>query len=193
MKEIEKYIVTYFGIGGKDLSPVSKLFKQETLSKNDYYLKKNKYCSKLSFVTKGFIRVFSINPNGTKEVTQWLSNEGMFLTELASFHFGTPSRWHFQALTDCELYSISKEDYSKMNSLVKNWDELEKMFLAKCFVSLENRVFEQLSMTAEQRISSMIKTNPEIFLHVPHQYIASMLGMTPETLSRVRKKLSEKP
>lgn len=189
MKAIENYIETHFGIKGNNLSPVADLFKFSTLPKNEFYLKKNQYCNKLSFVKTGFIRVFAINQNGTKEVTQWLSNEGMFLTELASFHFGTPSRWNYQALTDCEIYSISKEDYAKINNYVSNWDELEKLFLAKCFVTLENRVFEQLSMTAEQRVLSLLEYNPTIFLHVPLQYIASMLGMTPETLSRIRRSL----
>ena len=191
MKEIENYIHTYFGIQGKDLSPVAELFKKHSLKKNDFYLKKNQYCNTLSFVKSGFIRVFAINESGTKEVTQWLSNEGMFLTELASFQFNTPSRWNFQALTDCEIYSITKEDYERINELVENWDALEKLFLAKCFITLENRVFEQLSMNAEQKVQALLKNNPSIFLHVPHQYIASMLGMTPETLSRVRKSLSQ--
>ena len=191
MKEIENCLETYFGIGGKDLSPVADLFSFSVLPKNEFYLKKNQYCNTLSFVKSGFIRVFAINESGTKEVTQWLSNEGMFLTELASFQFNTPSRWNFQALTDCEIYSITKEDYERINELVENWDALEKLFLAKCFITLENRVFEQLSMNAEQKVQALLKNNPSIFLHVPHQYIASMLGMTPETLSRVRKSLSQ--
>jgi len=67
---------------------------------------------------------------------------------------------------------------------------LEKLFIAKCFITLETRVFHQLSMSAEQRVLNLFEINPEIFLRVPLQYIASMLGMTPETMSRIRKKMS---
>jgi len=101
----------------------------------------------------------------------------------------TPSRWNIQALSNCELYTVSKENYQSIGAYVKNWPELEKLFIAKCFITLENRVFSQLSMTAEEKVRNLLELNPDIFLQVPLQYIASMLGMTPETLSRVRRKM----
>lgn len=189
MKEIEKYIKDYLGIGGKDLSPVANLFTRKTLNKNDYLLKIGQYSNSLSFVTVGYLRMYAYNVVGDKQVTQWISNQGMFITDLSSFIFGTPSRWNIQAISDCELYSISKEKYDKIGEHVSNWKELDKLFIAKCFVSLENRVFAQLSMTSEQKVRNWLEINPEIFNQVPLQYVASMLGMTPETLSRVRRKM----
>ena len=189
MKEIESYIETYFGIGGNDLSSVGQLFTNTTLKKNEYLLKMNQYARSIHFVKSGYLRVYAYSESGEKEITQWISNHGMFITDLSSFIFGTPSRWNIQALSDCELYTISREDYQSISNLVQNWAELEKLFIAKCFVTLENRVFGQLSMTAEEKVKNLLEVNPDIFLQVPLQYIASMLGMTPETLSRVRRKM----
>lgn len=189
MREIEKYIETYFGIGGAYLNPVSELFKYSTLEKGDYFLRKNQYSKKLSFIKAGYLRIFAPNESGDKEITQWVSSQGMFITELSSLLFNTPSRFNIQALTDCELYTISQEDYKNIKEYVPNWPELEKLFISKCFITLENRVFEQISMSAEQKVSSLMENNPDIFLYVPLQYIASMLGITPETLSRVRRKM----
>jgi len=189
MKEIEKYIEGYFGIGGKDLSPIGKLFKEHQLRKNDFLLKINQYSTELSFVKKGYLRMYASNESGEKEITQWVSMQGMFVTDLSSFIFKTPSRWNIQALSDCELYTITKENYDKIGQVVTNWAELDKLFIAKCFITLENRVFNQLSMTAEEKYKNLFSMNPEIFNQVPLQYIASMLGMTPETLSRIRRKL----
>lgn len=189
MKEIEKYIETYFGIGGKHLNPVSELFKYSKLEKNDYFLRRNQYSKKLSFIKSGYLRIFAPNESGDKEITQWVSSHGMFVTELSSLLFNTPSRFNIQALTDCELYTISQDDYMNIKDYVPNWPELEKMFISKCFITLENRVFEQISMSAEQKVQSLLESNSDIFLHVPLQYIASMLGITPETLSRVRRKM----
>jgi len=135
------------------------------------------------------LRVFAHSENGKKKITQWIANQGMFLTDLSSFIFNTSSRWNIQALSNCELYSISKENYHTIGVDVHNWPELEKLFIAKCFITLENRVFSQLSMTSEEKVKHLMQLNPEMFLQVPLQYIASMLGMTPETLSRVRKKI----
>ncbi|RNC87868.1 MAG: Crp/Fnr family transcriptional regulator [Winogradskyella sp.] len=189
MKEIESYIENYFGIKGKNLSSIARLFNNTELQKNDYLLKINQYAKRIHFVKTGYLRVFAYNATGEKEITQWISNEGMFLTDLSSFMFNTPSRWNIQAISDCELYTISKEDYNSIGNYIDNWSELEKLFIAKCFVTIENRVFGQLSMTADEKVQHLLEINPKIFLQVPLQYIASMLGMTPETLSRVRRKL----
>lgn len=190
VKEIEKYIEAYFGIGGKDLSPVADLFRSTNIHKNEYLLKVDQYVHNIYFIKTGYLRVFALNENGDKEITQWISNKGMFITDLSSFIFGTLSRWNIQALSDCELYSISREEYNKIGEFVPNWAELDKLFIAKCFITLENRVFSQLSMTAEQKIKNLLEISSEIFNQVPLQYIASMLGMTPETLSRVRRKMN---
>jgi len=188
MQEIEQYITSYFGIGGKDLSPIADLFEETELRKNDYFLRIGKYSSKLSFVKTGFLRMYAYNENGEKEITQWIATQGTFVTDLSSLIFNTPSRWNIQALSDCLLYTISKEKYESISEIVSDWEKLEKLFIAKCFVNLENRVFQQLSMTAEEKYQYFFEINPELFNQVPLQYIASMLGMTPETLSRVRRK-----
>lgn len=189
MKEIEKYLNDYFGIGGKDLSVVGDLFQRSRLKKNDYFLREDQYAQQMGFLTAGYMRIHAPNADGSKEITQWISMEGSFVTELSSFLFGTPSRFNIQALSDCELLTISKENYQLIGNYVKDWAKFEKLFIAKCFIILENRVFGQLSMTAEQKVRHLLDINPEIFIQVPLQYIASMLGMTPETLSRVRRKM----
>ncbi len=190
MNEIEHYVQTYFGIQGNGLEKVSHSFTPAAVKKNDYIIKEGQYGVSLSFVKEGIFRLFALDKNGNKEVTQWIATKGMFLTDLSSLIFNAPSRFNIQALTDCEVYKISKEDYLKINKHIPNWMELEKLFIAKCFITLENRVFNQISMTAEEKYLELLDQNPEILNLVPLQYIASMLGMTPETFSRVRKKLS---
>lgn len=186
MTELQQYINLYFGIDEKSLEKIEQLFKKKTLKKNDYICKAGEYCKNLSFIKSGTIRVF--NYTDGKEITQWISSEGSFITDLSSIVFDTTANWNIQALTDCELYTISKEDYNKIGFHVKQWDKLEKLFIAKCFITLENRVYSFLSMTAEERYNQLFELNKRLFNEVPLQYLASMLGMTPETLSRIRKK-----
>jgi len=102
--------------------------------------------------------------------------------------FKTTARWNIQALTDCKLYTIKQEAYERIRDHVANWDELEKLFIAKCFLTLEDRVFSQISMSAEERYQMLFEQNPGLFNEVPLQYIASMLGMSAETFSRIRAK-----
>ena len=126
-----------------------------------------------------------------KEVTKWISTPGYFVVDLSSFIFQHPARWNLQALCDCELYAIDLEKYRQMSKLVNRWAEMEKLFMAKCFAILEDRIISQLSHTAEQRYQQLFSFNKELFNQVPLQYLASMLGMTPETFSRIRKKTLE--
>jgi CRP-like cAMP-binding protein len=186
MSELENYINSYFGVQQKDAEMLSLLFKPTEIKKGDYFLKTGKSCDKLSFIRSGLLRIYV--PLEDREVTQWISSTGYFVTDLSGLVFDTPARWTIQALCDTQLYTISKEDYRKIGKLIPQWHELEKLFIAKCFSMLEDRIFAHLSMSAEERYTSFFENNKELFKQVPLQYLASMLGMTPETFSRVRKK-----
>ncbi len=187
MTELEQNIKSYFGvIEEKDLMAISSFFQITTLKKNDYFLKTGQSCEKLSFIKSGILRVYKATQD--KEVTQWIAAEGSFITDLASLVFENPARWTIQALADCELYTINRADYKRIGEVVPKWHALEKLFIAKCFVFLEDRIYNHLSMTAEERYTFFFENNRALFNQVPLQYLASMLGMTPETLSRLRKK-----
>lgn len=187
MTELEQYINSYFGFVTKDdLNKIVSFFKIKTIKKGNYLLTANMRCNELCFVQKGLLRLFT-NSN-QKEVTQWISTKGYFCADLSSFMFETPARWNIQALVDSEVYYISKEDYKKLETVVSKWNELEKLFLVRCFTILEDRIFSHLAMTAEERYNLFFEKNKELFNQVSLQYIASMLGMTPETFSRIRKK-----
>lgn len=186
MTELEKYIQTYFGVNKDDLTKISSFFKPVTLKKGDYFLKTGRHSDRLGFVQTGIIREFVIIDD--KEITKWISTKGYFVVDLSSFVFQQTARWNIQALTDCEIYVIDGKDYQKIGQVIPRWTELEKLFIAKCFTVLEDRVLQHLSMTAEERYNQLFNFNKELFNQVPLQYLASMLGMTPETLSRLRKK-----
>jgi CRP-like cAMP-binding protein len=187
MTELEKYIKSYFGVvNDDDLKIIVSLFKPKTLIKGEFLLAAGKRCDNLSFVQSGLLRMFITTEE--KEITQWISTKGYFSTDLSSFVFDTPSRLSIQALVETKIYSIKKDDYIKIGKLVSKWHELEKLFIVRCFIILEERIFSHLSMTAEERYSYFFENNKELFNQVPLQYIASLLGMTPETFSRIRKK-----
>ena len=186
MTELENHIQTHFGFSQDDLGKISNFFRPLTLRKGDFYLRSGAYSNRLGFVQSGIVREFLIV--GDREVTKWISTKGYFVVDLSSFIFHQPARWNLQALTDCELYVIDRSNYEQIGNVVPRWHELEKLFIAKCFTVLEERVVAHLSLTAEERYQQLFNFNKELFNLVPLQYLASMLGMTPETLSRIRKK-----
>ena len=189
MSDLENYVRSYFGIEQIDISGILSLFKEQTVKKNEFFTQTDKQCTKLAFVQSGAFRISALTKE--KDITQWISTKGEFICDLSSLLFNTPSRWNIQALTDSKIFLINSEDYLNLSKYEPNWPELEKLFLAKCFITLENRVFSLLSMSAEERYTYFLESKKELFNLIPHHYIASMLGMSPETLSRVRKSTSK--
>lgn len=186
MSPFENYLQQYFDISSDECKLVAKSFKTETIKKGDYFLKAGAVSSKFGFIEQGILRLFVKLPD--REVTQWISTPNSFVTDFNAFFYRQPSIRDIQALTETNLQSIDYEAYQALERVIPAWKEFEKLFIGKCFVFMESRVFDLISLSAEERYQRLFDQNRELFNLVPLQYLASMLGMTPETLSRIRKK-----
>lgn len=190
MKEVNTLIKEYFGqLTDQELIIICSYFQEESLQKNEFFTRSDQICDRLSIVKSGFLRVYALADG--KEITQWISTGESFITEVMGFFFNQPNRWTIQALSETELLTISKNNYLKLCKEFPGWSEIERQFIVKCFATLEDRVFSHLSMSAEERYDLYFKQNRELFNQVPLQYIASVLGMTAETFSRIRKRQAE--
>lgn len=190
MENFDKLIQEHFGqLTTQELSTIHSYFHEERLMKNDFFTKSGKICDRLSIVKSGILRVYALLDG--KEITQWISTENFMITEITGFFFDQPNRWTIQAFADTELLTITKTNYHKLCKEFPKWNEIEKKFIVKCFAMIEDRVFSHLSMTAEERYDLYFAQNKALFNLVPLQYIASVLGMTPETFSRIRKRQNE--
>jgi CRP/FNR family transcriptional regulator, anaerobic regulatory protein len=183
---LENSIKTFVSMSEADVKQITEFFKPVNLKKGDYFIRSGRYCDVLGFIQAGYIRVFIDSPD--REVTQWVSSPGYFITDLSSFISQAVGRWNMQALTDCSLLSITKTQYEILGKQISAWNDLDRQFIVKCFTMMEDRIFNHLYMSSEERFQHLMKTQSELFNIVPLHYLASMLGMTPETLSRLRKK-----
>lgn len=187
MKYFNQLIQEHFGVlPEEELAQIRGYFREETLKRNEYFTRADKICDRLSIVQSGILRVYALSDG--KEITQWISTENFLITEVAGFFFDPPNRWNIQAFTDTTLWTISKASYHKLCQEFPKWHEIEKRFIVKCFAMIEERIFAHLSMTAEERYQQYFEQHSALFNQVPLQYIASVLGMTPETFSRIRKR-----
>ena len=175
----------------EELALINSYFQEEKLCKNQYFTESGKICNKLSIIKSGILRVYALSDK--KEITQWISTKNSFITEMTGFFFNQPNRWSIQAFSDTELLTITKTNYQKLCNDFPKWNEIERQFIVKCFAMIEDRIFSHLSMTAEERYLMYFEQNRALFNQVPLHYIASVLGMTPETFSRIRKRQTQKP
>lgn len=164
---------------------ILSVFEPKRVSKGEFFLKSGKNCRQMAFIESGYMRMYDIVDG--KEITFWIGSNGKFITSLSSFIFETNNIWNIQAITDCKLYVINRENHFKLSQNQPKWLEFDNKLLAHSFALLEKSMFSQLHTTAKQRFHNLLSEEPELFLNVPLQYIASMLGITPESLSRLRK------
>ncbi len=172
-------------IGEKSMDTILSFFKPVEISKGDFFLESGKICRQMAFIESGYMRMYDIADG--KEVTLWIGSEGRFITSLSSFVFETHNIWNIQAITDCILYIIDRDDHFKLSKREPKWLEFDNLLLAHSFALLEKSMFSQLHTTAKQRFHNLMEEEPDLFHHVPLQYIASMIGIAPESLSRLRK------
>lgn len=187
--EFEQTLQSWFGIPDQAIGRISGYFEPMLLQKDEFFLQAGANARRMAYVQSGLVREYFDDEQG-REVTKWIAMPGYFLMDVTAFMFQQPARWHFQALSDCSLLTLSQENYQKICTGIPQWPALEKLFLAKCFAMLEDRIVSHLSLSAEERYEQFFARFPALFNQAPLQYLASLLGMTPETFSRIRKKRS---
>ena len=189
MEKLRECISNQISIDKDALDSIISLFEIRKIKKGQFFLESGKICREMAFVESGYLRMYDIADG--KEITFWIASDGKFITSLSSFVFECENNWNIQALTDCILFVIERENHFELSKQQPKWLEFDNLLLAYNFALLEQSMFAQLHTTAQQRFESLLKEEPAIFNQVPLQHIASMLGITPESLSRLRKNLTQ--
>jgi CRP-like cAMP-binding protein len=166
---------------------LSQFISLKKLNKEELLLKHGDVCKHMYFVNNGFIRIFYFKDG--KEVTEYLAGEKHFFFSITSFFEGSPSDLIIEALEDSEIIQLSKygiDTLRKQNLEVAN---LMIEWLSRSLVLSQKRMDSVQFETAKQRYDNLLEQQPEMLNKVPLQYIASFLGITQETLSRIRSKI----
>ncbi|MDX1617650.1 MAG: Crp/Fnr family transcriptional regulator [Balneolaceae bacterium] len=185
MKSLQECITDNIAIPTSELETIADTFRSRSLSKGEYLLRAGSPCREMAYIESGYLRMYDVVEG--EEITIWVGSEGSFITSLSSFMLRQPNYWNIQAVTDARLQVIGRDDHIDLLEQVPKWLEFDNLILTRAFAMLEQRLLSQLHTTARERYENLLDENPEIFNHVPLQHIASMLGIKPETLSRLRK------
>lgn len=162
-----------------------------SLKKGDFILKKGELNKQSYYVQKGLLRYYSVDNKGKEYILQF-APEGWFVSDRQSASLDIKSDFFIDALEDSEILVVSETFIIQLSKTNDEFLELNNSLLHNHIRSLQNRINQLLSYTAEERYLEFIKTYPDILLRVPQWMVASYLGITPESLSRVRKELAEK-
>lgn len=161
------------------------------ISKGNFLLRQGEICKHSFFVESGLLRQYSIDNKGKEHILQF-APETWFVTDRESVYFNQPSNYFIQALEDSTVLQIDENFIVQLAQQNKSFLEFNNKLLHNHIRHLQKRVTQLLSATAEERYLDFIKIYPDILLRVPQSMVASYLGITPESLSRVRKDLAVK-
>lgn len=167
------------------------LFLPKKLRKKHFILQEGEISKYSIFVEKGILRTYTIDEKGNEHTLQ-LASEGWWAADLFSFFTNEPSNFYIEALEDCELLLISKESWDELMDQVPAFERYFRILIQNNLVSTQRRLMGSLSQTAEEKYLNLAASYPYILQRVPQTIIASFLGITPETLSRIRSQLATK-
>jgi len=178
-------------VSAKAAQEIANTFFPKEIKKNSFLFKEGRICDEYFFLENGFIRAFANDIEGNDVTTNFYS-AGQVVFEVSSFFNRTVSKENFQAIVDCEGWYISYEQLNNLFHSMHEFRDFGRSILVKGFSSLKIRMLSMITETAEQRYDTLLKTNPEIFQQAALKHIASYLGITDTSLSRIRKEYTKK-
>ncbi|HXS38449.1 MAG TPA: Crp/Fnr family transcriptional regulator [Flavipsychrobacter sp.] len=186
-----RFIQNIFPISDSKAKQIADKYVQKSIPKNDFILTEGHICSASHVIESGFLRGFIYDVDGN-DVTISFYSKDTSAYDIFSFFKQVRSTENIQALTDCETWYMSYETMQESFHAIPEFREFGRLNLINNYGALKERMLSMIQETAEQRYVNLINSNPEILQIAPLKNIASYLGITDSSLSRIRKEFAKK-
>ncbi|MBI9052986.1 MAG: Crp/Fnr family transcriptional regulator [Bacteroidales bacterium] len=187
-QNLKIFIKQFVDFNSDELNVIRNSIEIIQLPKNQVFIDEGQIADKIAFINKGYLRVF-YNFDGN-EITRDITPLYSFATALPSFVSQTPSFEIISAITDCELFVISKNDLDDLYNRFPKWERLGRRITEEMFVDSQKRIYSFITETAETRYKRLLCQYPDMTKEVPLRYIADFLGIKLQSLSRLRKSIN---
>jgi CRP-like cAMP-binding protein len=185
------YLTQNAGISVAEMERLLPLLEHGSFKKGEVLLREGELCKAAIFVEKGLLRTYTLDEAGKEHIVQF-APENWFTSDRGSIYFNDPAYFFIEAIEDTEVVFVSDAVIDKASELSESFRKFNKRLLHNHIRQLQKRINLLLGASAEQRYLSFIEQYPDLLLRVPQWMIASYLGITPESLSRVRKELADR-
>lgn len=186
-----KHLSSIVNISEADCMKMLTVAKVFVLNKKEHFFINGEIAKYVAFVNKGCLRYYYIDDEGGDHII-YFAQENWWIGDLNSFYGDVPTPNNLQALETTELFAFDKTNFDLLRNEIPAFDEYVKKRHAKATSARLDEMMAQRSESAEERYLKLLKSFPDIFQRVLQHYIASFLGIKPESLSRIRKKLHDK-
>ena len=183
---LEKFITKYVNLSGIELEEVVTKFKRKVVKKNSYLLRQGETCKDLVFVQKGCLRLYYLKDD--VEISVWFAFQESSAIEMYSFISEKPSNYFLQAIEESEVLYLPKKELNKLYQYQPKMQEMMRNFWEDVILNLINRFTALQKDSAEKRYLDLLN-KPAYLEKIPQKYLASFIGVTPTSLSRIRKQI----
>lgn len=191
MLNFKKYLTDKAGLSETQFKEIQSFIEVKKVEKGNFLLQPDEVCNNAFFVESGLLRSYTIDENGKEHIIQF-APESWIISDRSSAYFNEPSSFYIDAVEDSEFVLLSTKFITEACKLNISYSIYSEKALHKHIRSLQNRINLLIGANAETRYLDFIKQYPDLLLRVPQWMIASYLGITPESLSRVRKELAKR-
>ena len=178
------YCSSFISLSAIDKEAIALNFKHTTIKRNDFLLKEGKVCDFIAFVNSGVIRHYHLKDG--KEITCDVTLKNSFITDFRSFTQSIPSEYNFQILKNADLLIIKKRELFELYDNYKNIESLGRIMAEQVALRTIDIAMSLSSDKPQERVEKLILQRPDLFQEVPQRYLANLLGISPESLSRIK-------
>lgn len=183
------YIKKWIDITEAEEAVILSAFEETSIKKKKDLLVPGQLCDYVYFITQGCLRSYYVDKKGVEHIYQ-IRMDNNWISDLESFFSQRPSNYYIEALEDSCLLRISNERLEQLYAEVPNLERYFRILFQKAYINALERLNKSMWEPADERYEAMLKEHPGMLQRVPLVHIASYLGITPESLSRIRKKSS---
>lgn len=167
---------------------VEDAFTPKVIKKKQFLSHVGSICQHMAFIVKGAMRQYVIDDRGTEHIMRF-GLEKRWMSDRESFSMLTPSKYNIDALEDCEVLVTTKEKITNLKDHSPLFFKMAHVLDENHYIATQNRIEANISFTTEEKFQQLMKTHPEFLRRFPQNMLASYLGLTPETISRIRKQM----
>jgi CRP-like cAMP-binding protein len=188
MDTLLHHLLQFASLNPQQLALIRDSLEVRRWSPGSYFLQAGQVAHEVGFITEGVFRVIYYDKDGS-EITRYFLAEGGFNVDLNSYNTGLPSTEYIQALTDCEMLVLTRPAMDNLSRTIVDWDKMIAKISAKALMDKVMRVSLMMPEDAKARYENFLKNFPGLANRIPLQYIASYIGVTKSSLSRIRREM----
>lgn len=187
----QKYLTDKIELSIEEINLVQSVSKEKKLRKKQFLLQEGDIWHYNAFICRGLVKTFSIAENGTEHIINF-APDNYWTGDRESLINETPSSLNIDAIEPTELILIEKSDFEKLCAEIPQLNQMVNQIIQKSFIVSQGRILANISFTAEEKYQNFLEKYPHIVNRIPQHMIASYIGITPETLTRLRRNMVKK-